>query len=568
MKRHKATMRAEQKKAVNAIPFPDIDLAEQLKITNEILIKKVEQQQIISELQNSPSKQNFAREGLKIHEHKDGEKCGFCGNEISEERWILLEKYFNEEVKNFEDTIKTVIDKLDEKNSTLDNMPEIDERLFYEQFSEKIKSLTSQIKNIKNDYKTFLNSLKTALEEKKREIFSASTELTFSIPQNFDVVKNEYEKIVDENNIFSQNLQTEQENAKNTLRLHEVKVALEEFKYDVEKNTLDKLESQKNETQKELNEKKQESEIKKTVKKGLIDQTKDRSKLAIEINNLLKTMGVLSFSLELVSDSEGQKGQYQIKGHNNDIRTIDKLSKGEKNIIAFLYFIFSIEAPTEDTKPKLIIFDDPMTSNDDTMQYLMTEQIRKLYSKINNSKSDYFILLTHNLHFYLNVRPNYNEVEENKILQRNRRQSDDSQKEKTFYEKSGYFILKNNGTHTTIQSIEDYNMDHKTSYSALWNDLIFLYNNDKPVSMLNNCRRIIETYIKFNKIEKKFYENNEFVRKLFNVNSHSIDDQENELNGKTKDEIKIMLHEAFKKNNVEDHFKAYWILSSNQEDDE
>jgi hypothetical protein len=79
--------------------------------------------------------------------------------------------------------------------------------------------------------------------------------------------------------------------------------------------------------------------------------------------------------------------------------------------------------------------------------------------------------------------------------------------------------------------------------------------------MLNNCRRIIETYMKFNNLEQKFYNDSEFVRKLFNVNSHSIDDQENELNGKTKDEIKNMLYGLFNNNSAEDHFKAYWTLS-------
>lgn len=50
------------------------------------------------------------------------------------------------------------------------------------------------------------------------------------------------------------------------------------------------------------------------------------------------------------------------------------------------------------------MLDDPMTSNDDTMQYLMIGEIQKLCSKINDGS--YLIILTHNCHFYLNVRPN------------------------------------------------------------------------------------------------------------------------------------------------------------------
>lgn len=54
-----------------------------------------------------------------------------------------------------------------------------------------------------------------------------------------------------------------------------------------------------------------------------------------------------------------------------------------------------------------------------------------------------------------------------------------------------------------------------------------------------------------------FFENISGARKLFNVNSHSIDDLEAELNGKNKDEIITLLKECFEKNNAIVHFNKY-----------
>lgn len=76
--------------------------------------------------------------------------------------------------------------------------------------------------------------------------------------------------------------------------------------------------------------------------------------------------------------------------------------------------------------------------------------------------------------------------------------------------------------------------------------------------LLNPIRRIIETFTNFNGLRKvDFLEKVTGSKKLFDVNSHSIDDLEAELNGKNKDEIMKMLFNLFKENNFLDHFKIH-----------
>lgn len=217
-------------------------------------------------------------------------------------------------------------------------------------------------------------------------------------------------------------------------------------------------------------------------------------------------MGVSSFSLELVNDNdEYQKGQYKIKGYNGQIRPVTHLSKGEKNIIALLYFLFSLERIEHDNRRRIIVLDDPMTSNDDTMQYLMIAEIQKLFKSL--KKDNFLIILTHNCHFYLNIRPNtrpdYKKIKNKNVYKR-----------VGFYEKYGVFHLLSDGEHTTIKPITDGKQDFYTNYDALWKELVFLYEKDVPALMLNPCRRICETYLKFTKqsVEKFYPESDTYVR--------------------------------------------------------
>lgn len=77
--------------------------------------------------------------------------------------------------------------------------------------------------------------------------------------------------------------------------------------------------------------------------------------------------------------------------------------------------------------------------------------------------------------------------------------------------------------------------------------------------LLNPIRRAIETFTKFNGIKQaNFCDKVIGAKKLFDVNSHSIDDLEVELNGKSKQEIIQMMFDCFQKNNYESHFKNYW----------
>lgn len=549
----KDTIKADKKPDIASVTLPVIDLDARLKSTNDILGESVKQATVIPELDGSPQKQQFAKVGMDIHKHQTGEICAFCGSEMTEERWVKLGNYFNDEVKKLEGRVRSGIDAIQDELDKIENIKDVDKHLYYGKYAEQLKSLNTKIKLRKAEYKAYLEDLKKVLREKQNNLFVKTDSLELSTPGDFSVIQKEYTDLINDNNQFSKDLANEQNKARDALRYHEIQKKLDTFKYTDESATLATLCELKDAAEETLDKRKEDLSTKQQERTDLISQTKDEKKIAIKINGLLKSMGVASFELELVTDKdEDQKGQYQIIGHDGSSRRpITALSKGEKNIIAFLYFMFDLERTNGTNKPKVVVLDDPMTSNDDTMQYIMINEIQRYYRVIKDG--NYFILLTHNVHFYLNVRPNTATTYRIKV--------DGDEKEISFYERFGVWHLFPDGKRSTIRVIEKGKNDFKTSYETLWKELSFLYNatDATPDLMLSPCRKICETYMHFTKKGLDvFYGENTSAKKLFDVNQHSIDDLEAELNGKTKTEIKGILKGLFKQNGAEDHFNSYW----------
>lgn len=549
---HKDTIKTDKKADITGVIFPIIDLKDLLKSTNEILEASVKRPASIPELNDNPKKQQFAKTGLDIHEHKQGEVCAFCGNEISDDRWTALGNYFNSEVKALELRIKTGITNVQDQLRNVDAIKDIDKHDYYGKYAEQIKLLNATIKLRKAEYKAYLSELEKALTVKSDNLFAGTDPLEADTPTDFSGVQKELTGLIDDNNAFSKNLANEQIKSQDALRCHEIQKKLDTFKYSDESVSLKTLSELAEAAQNKLKDRQDELIEKQSERTDLISQTKDEKKIAIKINELLKNMGVASFKLELVDDQdEKQKGQYKIRGHDGRLRPVTALSKGEKNIIAFLYFMLDLERTDGSAKQRIVVLDDPMTSNDDTMQYIMIGEIQKFYRGLKDG--NYFVLLTHNIHFYLNVRDNTAKKYEIKV--------DGEKKEISFYERFGVWHLFSDGKCSTILSVEKGKNDFRTSYETLWKELTFLHKASGATSdlMLSPSRKICETYMNFTKKGlDTFYGENTGAKKLFDVNQHSIDDLEAELNGKTKDDIKNILKGLFEQNSAGDHFNSYW----------
>lgn len=544
IKKNNSILKSE-KKTAKTITFPKINFAKYQESVNEILEAKVESKIVLEELSDNPQKTNFAEKG--IHIHNSGDKCSFCGNIVTEERLTKLKKYFSaDEVELLKKRILNGKEKIEALRNTISALT-VNTNDFYPDYLERVGDLNNNMTLLVKNQISFLEALLSALNEKEKNLFKEDAALNLDFPENFDDVIFEYEEIVNLNNNFSNNLKTKQSEAMRALRLHEVKKTIDKFKLDSELVKLEALDRREAEAQSNFNvevakiknEKDKIGEIDNEIS-ALKNKTKNTEKLAHNINNKLRYL----VSFEMIRKKVDDQEFYEIKNHQGEIRPITELSTGEKNIIAFLYFVEKLSEVSDlsNVTNKVIVFDDPMTSNDDTMQYLIIDELQKVIKMCDKkSCSDQFILLTHNTFFYLNCS----------FEIKNRRDK------KNAFEESNFYKLQRCDNQTKISRIENKNQDFKTNYEALWHELVFLYTEDKPEMMLNPIRRIIETYVVFNGKED-FYKINKDAKNLFNTNSHYFPDLEADLNGKGREDIKNMMKKCFDDNGAVVHFNKHW----------
>lgn len=569
-------IRETEKDEIKNIKLIELNWEWILQQVNNIITKSLKPTTSIEELDNDAEKQNFAKLWLKVHHHKTWEKCAFCWNIIDEERWKILENYFNNEVYDIEDRINQLINTIEEEKNNLNNQIILDKSQFYDKFINNVTLINNEINSIKLNYIKFFDDMIDSLQKKKSAIFTSHSEVEYDIPKNFSHLQLDVNSLIEENNNFSKNLKSEKEEAREKLRYHYIQQYLNWFDYENEKKEANKL-------QWELKSISDLIEIEKTKIRDLEQEKKTylwelSNEQAVEkkINDCLAWTWHNSFKIVHVPNEWNiWKWQYQVFGNDGKLRPITKLSDWEKNIIAFLYFYYKLEE-SDNGKNKIIILDDPMNSNDDTMQYLMTTKICEIYNEMR--KSDIFILLTHNLHFYLNVRPFYDRKLDNNIHTINKKvqkiidkidninihQNQNIDKlnleeniSETYYEKKHYYKLIYDWVKTTIVQIKNHDDDYESNYHVLWDDLLFLFDNDKPQTMINNCRRILESFINFYYNWIIEFDENKETKKLYDVNSHWIRWLEDELNWKTKEQIIWFLNDFFKNNHIDKHFDIY-----------
>ncbi|ASV95476.1 AAA family ATPase [Enterococcus hirae] len=542
-KKSLAIYETTEKRKIIEREFPSISFESYCKSVNEIIESKVNAI-VIKELKENSLKRSFAEEGLKIH--NEGDKCAFCGGEVTAERIVELESVFNtKEVFRLQDRIKQGIAKIEECIDILSNIDILNASDFYSHLD--TEKVNSRLIDIKKEQMNFLKECKMQLEKKEKELFISMDSFEMKIPLSFTTIQKDLNELIKSHNEFSNDIEKSKSEAKRKLILHRVAekceqmgterlqgelATLKKTSTDLKKilsDEIEKIESDKRKIESEIIEQRKEL-------KQLQEKIKNPEIIIKNINEKISKSGKKNLELKYIESGK----HYKIINKDGSTRNIQEISTGEKNIIAFLYFIGSLDSPELETgKPKIIVLDDPMNSNDDTMQYLIISEIEKLYSRKNLFK--HFILLTHNSHFYLKVT----------FGRRVRRDG------KNPYEMDNFVRMINDGNLTSFKYLKHKNEDFTTQYGSLWKELKFLYDNDKKDFMCNTIRRIIETYVVFNGVSgNKDAES----KMLFNTNSHytEIGDLETDINGYSKEDIIGLMRKFFKQNNAEVHFNNYW----------
>lgn len=215
-----------------------------------------------------------------------------------------------------------------------------------------------------------------------------------------------------------------------------------------------------------------------------------------EINEILKNIGFVGFTIEKEDETENNISRYYLKRPNENVNNVfNTLSEGEKNLIAFLYFYWLCKGTDDQEKKgdkkKIIIIDDPVSSLDSQVLFLVTTLIRELAKKKGKSPNhlefalpniEQIYILSHNIYFFKEASLEFG----SKLCQN-----------------VNYFQINKINEVSTISKLKENNIN--SDYNLLWRGLYNLKNsNDASMNIVisNLMRRILQSYIHFTKVEK------------------------------------------------------------------
>jgi len=208
------------------------------------------------------------------------------------------------------------------------------------------------------------------------------------------------------------------------------------------------------------------------------------------VNKTLRDAGLQGFMLYPKANEEHV---YEVRREGSD-KPAKNLSEGERNFIAFLYFYHVVRGSYEETgkkKRKIVVIDDPVSSLDSGVLFLVSSLVRELidicYNNVNLESHTFkgdevaqIFILTHNTYFHREIT--YNQVGRYDFV-------------------SYYLIQKRNNIsavrpcvrenrNTVPPTMENYN-PVQNSYKALWSEFKELSGSITTMSVI---RRILEYY--------------------------------------------------------------------------
>lgn len=223
----------------------------------------------------------------------------------------------------------------------------------------------------------------------------------------------------------------------------------------------------------------------------IVTATADRAKKAAEIrelekqttsvqptidgiNGLLSSFGFQGFKLAKTASGTSYK---LVRTDGSDAKAT--LSEGEKSFVTFLYFYHLLKGSESDTgmtTDRIVVFDDPVSSLDSDILFVVGSLIKGLFDEVRAEAGHIkqIFVLTHNVYFHKEVTYN------------SKRKKNDAMNQETFW------IVRRSGLISKLD--KHLSNPIKTSYELLWAEV------RKPdrsnLGIQNTLRRILENYFK------------------------------------------------------------------------
>lgn len=264
---------------------------------------------------------------------------------------------------------------------------------------------------------------------------------------------------------------------------------LEELKADFVSYTSKKsgLNSAISSMEQQIKAKETEKSQKQAEIRALEKQTTSVQPTIDAINALLLSFGFQSFKL---APSQIGTSYKLIRQDGLDAKAT--LSEGEKTFLTFLYFYHLLKGSLSEsgmTENRVVVFDDPVSSLDSEILFIVSSLIKGLFDEIRSgdSRIKQVFVLTHNVYFH-------------KEISYNQQRKKDALKEETFW------VVRKLDACSTIDKHGSNPV--KTSYDLLWDEIRRA--DRSKLTIQNTLRRILENYFKIlggidlHKLSEKF----------------------------------------------------------------
>lgn len=384
----------EQYKVIPSIEeFLSVDFANLNEKVRTLVEQPIVAEGKIAELVCDAMANKWVEEGYHMHEGKDS--CLFCGSFISSNRWQQLEQHYDQSTKELQIKLETAEKSLIAEIQRAEAMYALKVEDFYQILHGEVQAVQEQLGDCREAYILALRGMLEQVRQRNRAIHSviSYTDYTFD-PQQLQNIHQRIQSLVTQAKEYGDNLSRQQAETTTKLRLSEVARFKEEIGYErLYADVCDKeqIVSEKNTLKEEAERKVAELEREIAQKERL---RLNEEAAAVKVNDILQSyFGHQYIELRAIEGTDGVQFDVCRQG-----KKAYNLSEGERNLVAFAYFVAKLEdVDTKSTKP-IIWIDDPISSLDSNHIFFIYSLIRQeIVDK--GDKWDQLFLSTHNLEF-------------------------------------------------------------------------------------------------------------------------------------------------------------------------
>tara|TARA_B110000211_G_scaffold199816_1_gene230435 strand:+ start:431 stop:2776 length:2346 start_codon:yes stop_codon:yes gene_type:complete len=475
-------LKEDTKPPVPSAPSLSLNYAKLQVKVQEAIERKISMANPIKDLVENNILENWVRSGRVQHEGKR-QTCGFCGSLISPDLYKTLDDHFNKESEELRGVLENLISEITDEIKQTPTVVNIDNNAFYSTYRTTLDGIKERFRINSIQYIENLKAYKKALNKRLVDIFKPIQFIeNKDVSSILETALLELQDTIDLSNEFTKSLSSKKSKAKDSLRLNDVYLFLQNINYQDELNKIAKLKATESESCK-INAKAQ-SDVKKVEGeiRALKSELKDETKGADRVNEYLNDFfGHKEISLSSIENDEGYR--FEVIRHG---RKAHHLSEGECSLVAFCYFMAKLEdIDTKGEKP-IVYIDDPISSLDNNHIFFVFGLINS--EIINSGAFSQLFISTHNLDFLKYLKRLLPKDMDGNNLERR------------------YFIVERSEQESNIRLMPNYLKSYVTEFNYLFHQVFKCANapdiavsdeHDCYYNYANSARKFLEAFLYF-----------------------------------------------------------------------